>query len=362
MKVVCTGSTYKIYDNNLKTYDQLPPATYLVGCGQFTGFYLEKQEDVVVNEKIYGVHQAKVDKILASFKDFSRNLGVILSGDKGIGKSLSAKLLARDAIAAGYPIILVNSYFEGISEFIDSITQEVVVVFDEFDKTYSEKGAQTQLLTLLDGFGSGKKLFVITCNNLSNVSEFLVNRPGRFHYHLRFGYPTSEEIREYLQDKLDKKYWGEIDSVIVFSGKVELNYDCLRAIAFELNRGSTFKEAIGDLNIVNYNKSTEAYVATLICEDGTQMVLKQCYVDFSDYDEYFSITFRGNDLRCYVEFNPFEAGYYDSSRMLTVVQGKDVEAQWTDRVGNDLKKNVKTPVIKEILFKRKYDYNIHYAV
>jgi hypothetical protein len=362
MKVVCTGSTYKIYDNNLKTYDKLPAATYLVGCGQFTGFYLEKQEDVVVNEKIYGVHQAKVDKILASFKDFERNLGVILSGDKGIGKSLSAKLLARDAIAAGYPIILVNSYFEGISEFIDSITQEVVVVYDEFDKTYSEKGAQTQLLTLLDGFGSGKKLFVITCNNLNNVSEFLVNRPGRFHYHLRFGYPTHEEIREYLQDKLDPKYCGEIDSVIVFSGKVELNYDCLRAIAFELNRGSTFKEAISDLNIVNYNKSTEAYVATLICEDGTQMVLKQCYVDFSDYDEYFGLNFRGSDYRCYVEFNPFEVGYYDSTRMLTVVQGKDVSASWSDRLGNDLKKNVKQPVIKEILFKRKYDYNIHYAV
>ena len=44
-----------------------------------------------VTEKAYGVHTEKLEKVMDSFKLFSRSLGVILSGDKGIGKSLFAK-------------------------------------------------------------------------------------------------------------------------------------------------------------------------------------------------------------------------------------------------------------------------------
>ena len=136
----------------------------------------------------------------------------------------------------------------------ESIEQEVVVLFDEFDKTFdgikvseNSASAQASMLSLFDGMSTGKKLFVITCNSLSGMNEYLLNRPGRFHYHFRFNYPTADEIREYLQDKLDKQYWEEIDKVISFSQKVDLNYDCLRAIAFELNMGDKFENAIQDL-------------------------------------------------------------------------------------------------------------------
>ena len=88
MQVVHTGNTFKIYDNSLKTYNQLPPQTYLVNFNKMSGFYLSAFEDIVINEKIYGVHQTKVDKVLKTFDIFERNLGVILSGAKGIGKSL----------------------------------------------------------------------------------------------------------------------------------------------------------------------------------------------------------------------------------------------------------------------------------
>ena len=67
MKVVGSGSTYKIYTDDLKTYDRLPAAVYRVELSEFTGFFLELQPISKITEKIYGNHNEKVTKILNSF-------------------------------------------------------------------------------------------------------------------------------------------------------------------------------------------------------------------------------------------------------------------------------------------------------
>ena len=54
-----------------------------------------------------------------------------------------------------------------------------------------------------------------------------------------------------------------------FSRRVALNFDCLRAIAFELNLGQTFSEAISDLNIINIER--EAYKVIAHFADGSAM-------------------------------------------------------------------------------------------
>lgn len=202
MKIINVGTTYRIYEDDVCTYDKLPSRTYEVCFSKMGGFFLESRDDIDISEKIYGVHEKKVEKIMNSFKVFTRNLGVILSGNKGIGKSICAKLLAKKSIEEGYPVILVNEYIPGIASYISSIKQECTVIFDEFDKTFNvqsngdgirpikrsdEDGdcnsAQVEMLTLFDGLDQGKKLFIITCNKLTNLSDYLVNRPGRFHYH-----------------------------------------------------------------------------------------------------------------------------------------------------------------------------------
>lgn len=272
MKAIQSGNTFRIYDNSMKTFDQLPPNAYLVNFNEKMGFFLTLYSDIDIKEKVYGVHEAKVNKTLRSFKQFDRNLGVILSGDKGIGKSLFSKMLAQRGIEAGYPLIIANEYIPGIGEYLNSIEQEVMVLFDEFDKTFQKRGdcdPQAEMLTLFDGIAQGKKLFIVTCNDLRGLNSFLVNRPGRFHYHLRFEYPNAEAIREYLTDALDEQYHHEIQAVISFAGKVDLNYDCLRAIAFELNTGLTFKEAIADLNIINLD--AERYTLVLVLNNGEEL-------------------------------------------------------------------------------------------
>ena len=312
MKIVNTGSTYRIYSDDLKTFDKLPVGVYRANFSKFTGFFLEKHPDVTITEKLYGHHHEKVNKILDSFAKFERNMGVIFSGDKGIGKSMAAKLMSQLAVERGLPVILINEYLPGVSDLLNDIEQEVVVIFDEFDKTYSGGGRdedgndkQTEFLTLLDGFGVGKKLYVVTCNSLYKLNDFLVNRPGRFHYHIVFSYPNDDEIREYLSDKLEKKYHNEIDSVVAFSKRVDLNYDCLRAIAFELNSGLTFSDAIKDLNIVNTDRGDEQYVAFLTLSDGSKLTIKKYYMDSYDTDQ-CDINFDNGKYRVSIWFTPAE--------------------------------------------------------
>jgi len=313
MKIVNTGEVYRFYGDDLKIYDRLPAQVYNVGFHKMMGFSLEEGTALEIKEKVYGVHMNKVFKVLNGFKLVDRNFGVILSGDKGIGKSLCAKMIAIEGIKRGYPVILVKKYFNGLADFLDQIEQEAIIIFDEFDKTYLDNTSETEdrtapqdeLLSLLDGMNCGKKLFVITCNSLYKLSDYLINRPGRFHYHLRFEYPTDMEIREYLQDKIPQEYWSEINAVVDFSHRVNLNYDCLRAIAFELCTGESFVNAIQDLNIINIGRRT--YNLELVFENG-ETVKTRGNLDLFDPEgesvyfrdrrgHNFEVEFRGTDAQ-----------------------------------------------------------------
>lgn len=258
MHIVESGKRYRIFNNAITTYDQLPPKTYRVDYDPDTRTFslLEAHDFEIPETKIYGQHLDKVKKVLNAMDKMNRNLGVILSGDKGIGKSLFSKCLGLKARKKGIPVILVNEYHEGIANFLEEIEQTVMILFDEYDKTFDEKkhNCQAEMLSLFDGVSAGKKLFVITCNEIQSLSQYLINRPGRFHYHFRFLYPTADEIRDYMEDKLDKQYYDEIENVIAFSVRMNLNYDCLRSIAFELNNGLKFQQAINDLNIIRISQ------------------------------------------------------------------------------------------------------------
>lgn len=261
MNIINFGDTYQVYGESLTTYDKLPVGTYMVNFAQNQGFFLEKVPDLVITEsKVYGPHERKADKVLRSFKGFSRNLGVILSGNKGIGKSLFVRILSAKCSEQGIPTLLVSKNIVGIGDFIQSIQQEVLVVFDEFEKIFpktrgNDNGeTQEDLLSLFDGMSSTKHLYAITVNDFYNLNDYLLNRPGRFHYHIRFNYLSPDDIKGYLTDKMDSPRPLEVEKVIAFSHRVNLNYDCLRAIAYELNMGDSFEDAIQDLNILNLDK------------------------------------------------------------------------------------------------------------
>ena len=253
MNIVVSGSKVQVYGEEVSTYKQLPVDTYDVCFHKLTGFWLTPRPNLnTKEEKIYGSHQKKVDKVLKSFEATDRNFGVILSGKKGIGKSLFARILAESCIQHNLPVIIVTQYIPGIADFLASIKQEVMVIFDEFEKTFSKHDdydPQEEMLSLFDGLDNGKKLFVITCNQVSELSSYLINRPGRFHYHFTITNPSQDEVREYMTDKLKPEYQHWIEKIVSFSTTINMTYDFLRALAFELNQGYSLDETLSDLNI-----------------------------------------------------------------------------------------------------------------
>jgi hypothetical protein len=261
MNIVNAGSRFQVFGEDVRTFRNLPVGTYTINFHPMQGFYLTSHEDLtVIEDVIYGSSQKKVTKIMQSYKLMNgRNFGVLLSGQKGIGKSLFVRLVAQEGIKEGYPVIVVDSATPGIASFISSIAQDCVVIFDEFEKTFrdtDEWKPQDEMLSLFDGIDGGHKLFIVTCNELDNLSQYMINRPGRFHYHITMKPPTMEEVEQYMRDKVNPKYETAIQDVVQLSGAIEMPYDYLRAIAFELNQGYSLKETMQDLNITKANNLT----------------------------------------------------------------------------------------------------------
>lgn len=255
---VQTGTRIRVYDSSVMTHSALPLGTYRVHFDSKEGFSLLRVDDLTTGrEQVYGRHAEKVQKIFSSWERTVRSLGVMLSGDKGQGKSLFLRMVAEEAISRGIPVILVTEDADGIADFLDTL-EECVVVFDEFEKVFpagrhlhhSDANRQNQFLSLFDGMSSAKRVYCVTVNDVQDVSPYIVNRPGRFHYHMRFDYPGVDEVRQFLTDQAPHAAASEIESAALFSRRVNLNYDHLRAIAFELDSPSAlFADVVKDLNI-----------------------------------------------------------------------------------------------------------------
>lgn len=266
MKIIVNNGTVSVLtDNEITILDSIPAGCYDVSFEKMRGSFLTKREDLCVKEKVYGNHREKANKTFKAFENSTRSLGVILSGKKGIGKTLFVNILAEEAIKKNMPVLIVSANQPGLVQFLGSITQECVVVFDEFEKNFKDdnddeednySSEQAGLLSMFDGLDSTKKLFLITCNNIGGLNPYVLNRPGRFHYHFKLKNPTTEEVRGYLNDNLNEERKSLIERVVAFSTISEFTYDWLRAICFELNMGSTLEEAIEDLNIESVSYCT----------------------------------------------------------------------------------------------------------
>ena len=306
MNIVKTGSKIKVYSNAVETMKYLPAKTYKLCYSQFEGFFLTEKEDMDIKEsRIYGKQEEYKNIVFDMFKNTNRNLGVLVSGSKGTGKTLFMKMICQQGIKQNIPVIIIDQGYEDIIDFLDTIENDCIIVFDEFEKTYSVEG-QNNLLGLFDGMSKHKKMFILTVNSTYNnkLSPFLLDRPGRIHYHLSFDFPTEEEITSYLKDNIAEKYWDQINKVVNFTRENPLNYDCLRAIVKELNLGRDFDYSIELLNIEKSCRSS--YVITAEFDDGGIYTSDACFIPFSskkvefeihdyDYNRVGKVKFCGKD-------------------------------------------------------------------
>lgn len=217
------------------TVNMLPTGTYVVRK-DMQGYYLELIDSFTNPSKVYGDVNSRATRILRTFADRPKATGALLVGEKGSGKSLLARQVSIDAAKQGIPTIVINEPHCGDSfnKFLQDISQPAVVLMDEFEKTY-DKSDQEQVLTLLDGVFSSKKLFLLTSNSMWAIDRHMRNRPGRLFYVFEYAGISEQFIRDYCVDNLkDQK---QIQSVVRVS-KVftAFNFDMLTALVEEMNR------------------------------------------------------------------------------------------------------------------------------
>jgi ATPase family associated with various cellular activities (AAA) len=246
------GNVYRVFHNDSIDLEKvLPPENFIVKFDDFRNqFYLEEVESFSISGKLYGDVEKNSNRILDTFADRPNATGVILSGEKGSGKTLLIKKISIDGANIGYPTIIINSQFCGdiFNAFIQNIDQPAIILFDEFEKVYDKEG-QEAILTLLDGVFPTKKLFMLTCNDKWQIDIHMRNRPGRIFYMLEFEGLQVEFIREYCEDNLINK--DHIENVCKISSVFEpFNFDMLKALVEEMNRyNEPAQEAIRMLNV-----------------------------------------------------------------------------------------------------------------
>ena len=273
-----SGSAYTPVGDLRNVTSSLEPAVYEIKSEAFRGTFLQIREnvDTSVPAKIYGRIPGMLAKTFRTFERRDKSTGVLLSGERGMGKSMFARLAVSEALKRKIPVVLLTGScgVDDAVEIINQITQPIVVVMDEFEKNFpmesddnnddEKKGKQQKFLSMLDGMGSSeKRLFIATVNDTSDLSTFFLNRPGRFFYHFEFNTLTHEEMREYLEGECDRKIVKKktIDYAVACMGTYAINYDGIAAIVEELNSGSPIEEALTDLNLDR--KGDDAYVFSI---------------------------------------------------------------------------------------------------
>lgn len=220
----------------LDIHRSLPVSNYIIKQDVFKNFYLEMVDDFPRPSKIYGNLDKRATRFIDTFLDRDLSTGVLLTGEKGSGKTLLGKLVSVLAADRGIPTIIVNQAFEGdgFNKLIQSISEPCIIFFDEFEKTF-DYSHQEQILTLLDGVFPSKKLFIMTCNDKYRIDRHMVNRPGRLFYMLEFKGLGAEFVEEYCQDNLKNK--SHISTIAKLASMFEqFNFDMLKAMIEEMNR------------------------------------------------------------------------------------------------------------------------------
>ena len=264
-------STY-LYDNDVVRVfhgdyifmnNELNAVIYSVKFDVNMGFYLRKETDAFnVTKNVYGDSFDKINMIIDTYINRAKrnmNTGIMFSGTKGSGKTLMAKLTCNKMLEYGYPVILIKERFDsdGLVNFLESIDTNFVMLFDEFEKIYSfeyenenSNSSQKPFLTFMDGTTSKANLILFTCNDLKYINTYMLNRPGRIYYHLKFNSISNDIFREYCDENLrNKEFEKDIKYLMSLMGD-KFSFDILQMIVEECNvRNESPKKFIDMMNI-----------------------------------------------------------------------------------------------------------------
>lgn len=265
---IWTGDSNSIFLSNPVSPVKIEPAIYELSFSQIRGLFLQKVRNKFdLPPKIYNMDTEFIKRVIKSFHATNRNMGVLLTGIKGAGKTITGKIIANEL---NLPVILITERMGGIPEFINSIDFECVIFIDEYEKVFSED-ERGQLLTCMDGVQTSiaKALYVLTTNSMY-VNDNLLNRPSRVRYVRKYKDIEKAFVTEIVNDLLKNK--DHVESTIdVISRLHSITVDLVVEIVREANLHN--EPANKFMDIFNCNQSTyEQLYDYKIVDKNTQRV------------------------------------------------------------------------------------------
>lgn len=235
------GETYSQTSPSAEIYKgELPVGIYKIERAMM-GYRLVKLRDKFeFNYKLYDIENEFIDHVLQWWNETNRNLGILLSGTKGTGKSVTAKIISN---AVNLPVILIDDNDEDFVKFLTTFDFPCVFFFDEYEKLFKEGN---QILTLMDGAFSdfNRKLFILTTNSFK-INENLISRPSRIRYHKEFYNLSIDVISNYIDDNL-KRPERKRDILKFLNELNECTIDIIKAIIQEINMFNSSIEKVQD--------------------------------------------------------------------------------------------------------------------
>lgn len=270
---------------------ELEPKVYVLNyfeSQQEAYYYLSETNEFTLPERVYGDVTKNIAHFFKSFCLNNRNLGTLLVGERGSGKTITLKGMAQEAIRLGMPVIIINQPYRGdmFISFLTNLKQECLICFDEFCKTYSELAphgnnfaskAQDSILQILDGANSSsKKMYVFTVNDLNLLSPYLQDRPGRVRYVIRFKHMEVDTVADYVKENLKNFTDDHLNAFIHMAlahtdQKVGLNFDSMSNFVLEMNQFDYDLNQCLEIMATN-GKKTNAYFEIKVHRDGKDVV------------------------------------------------------------------------------------------
>ncbi len=224
----------KYYHGFRQSVSKLPNAVYRVDQDKQSGalFLARVQDAFPLPSKIYGMDKQLIEQVVTAFNSgiLLKNVGILLSGVKGTGKTVTAKQLCNQL---NLPVIVVDTAHAALSRLLNDIQQEVLVFVDEYEKTYARD--ESALLSVMDGaMDNGfRRVFVLTTNGLF-VSSNLLERPGRIRYVKNYVDLDLNTINDVVDDLLKHKNL-RAETVEFISRLSTITIDIVKAVIDEVN-------------------------------------------------------------------------------------------------------------------------------
>jgi hypothetical protein len=224
---------------------KLPPGVYRFAQSR-EGWWLERTSAAFEFPfKVYHASGHIINRIKTYWKNNRGNLGILMNGLRGAGKTMTAQLLSNDLIEElGVPVLVVRGPIP-LQVVFDQVQQDMIVIFDEFEKTHDENlhpGAQQSLLSTIDGMSrsSAERLIIFTTNS-TNINENFRDRPSRIHYRFEFSRVADEIIDGLIDDSLPADLQHFKPDIFEFLNSRKIcTIDIVKAVIAEVN---TFRES-----------------------------------------------------------------------------------------------------------------------